>query len=147
MARLKIESWCAYQERSQKETRDKLYGYGLHQNDVEQIITELIGNNFLNEERFAIAFAGGKFRIKKWGRIKIKLELRSRQVSDYCIKKALQQIPDNEYISTLEKILSQKAKLVSEPNKIKKHYKLIQYAASRGFEKDLIIDVLNEIEK
>ena len=147
MARQRIESWCAYQERAQQETRDKLYEYGLHKTDVEQIITELIGNNFLNEERFAIAFAGGKFRIKKWGKVKIKIELRQRKVSDYCINKALKQIPDKDYFSTLEKIILQKSKLVKETNKIKKHYKLIQYAASRGFEKDLIVDVLNEIEK
>ncbi len=114
---------------------------------MEQIITELIGNNFLNEERFAIAFAGGKFRIKKWGKIKIKVELRARKVSDYCINKALKQIPDTDYFATLEKVISQKSRTVKEPNKIKKHYKLIQYASSRGFEKDLIVDVLKEIEK
>ena len=147
MARRSIENWCAYQERAQQEVRNKLYEYGLHESDVEQIITELIGNNFLNEERFAIAFAGGKFRIKKWGKIKIKVELRARKVSDYCINKALKQIPDNDYFSTLEKVISQKSKQVKEPDKIKKYYKLIQYASSRGFEKDLIIDVLKEITK
>ena len=73
MARQRIENWCAYQERAQQETRNKLYEYGLHQSDVEQIISELIGTNFLNEERFAIAFAGGRFRIKKWGKLKLKL--------------------------------------------------------------------------
>lgn len=144
MARRSIENWCAYQERSQQETRDKLYEYGLHKTDVEQIITELIENNFLNEERFAIAFAGGKFRIKKWGKIKIKLELRQRKVSDYCINKAIKQINDTDYFCTLEKIILKKAKLIKEPNKVKKHYKLLQYASSRGYEKDLIIDVLKE---
>jgi regulatory protein len=147
MARQRIENWCAYQERSQHETRNKLYEFGLYGSDVEQIITELIGNNFLNEERFAIAFAGGKFRMKKWGRIKIKMELRQRKISDYCIHKALKEIPDNDYLSTLEKVVSQKMRQIKEPNKIKKHYKLIQYAASRGFEKDLITDVLKEITK
>jgi regulatory protein len=147
MARQRIENWCAYQERSQQDVRNKLYEYGLHESDVEEIITELISNNFLNEERFAIAFAGGKFRMKKWGKIKIKVELRAKKVSDYCINKALKQIPDNDYLSTLEKVVSQKMRQVKEPNKIKKHYKLIQYASSRGFEKDLIVDVLKEMEK
>ncbi len=147
MARRRIENWCAYQERSQQEARDKLFEYGLQKSDVEEIITDLIGSNFLNEERFAIAFAGGKFRIKKWGKIKIKVELRQRKVSDYCINKALAQIPDKDYFSTLEKIIMQKLKQVKEPDKIKKHYKLIQYASSRGYEKDLIVDVLKEIEK
>ena len=101
----------------------------------------------MNEERFAIAFAGGKFRIKQWGKVKIKIELRYRKVSDYCINKALKQISDKDYFSTLEKIIVKKSKLVKEPNKIKKHYKLLQYASSRGYEKDLIVDVLKEIEK
>jgi len=146
LARRRIENWCAYQERSQQEVRDKLYEYGLHKSDVEQILTQLIGDNFLNEERFAIAFAGGKFRIKKWGKIKIKLELRQKKVSDYCIKKALNQISDADYFSTLEKIIERKNREVKEPNKLKKHYKLLQYASSRGYEKDLIIEVLKEIE-
>jgi len=147
LARQRIENWCAYQERSQQDVRNKLYEFGLQESDVEQIIVELISHNFISEERFAVAFAGGKFRIKKWGKIKIKLELRAKKVSDYCISKALKQIPDNDYLSTLEKIISQKAKLIREPDKIKKHYKLIQYASSKGFEKDLIVDVLKEIEQ
>ena len=147
LALVKMQGWCAYQERSQQEARDKLYELGMWTDAVENIISQLIQDNFLNEERFAIAFAGGKFRIKKWGKIKIKIELRQRKVSDYCINKALKQIPDKDYFSTLEKIIQQKSKLVKETNKIKRHNKLIQYAASRGFEKDLIVDVLKEIEK
>ena len=142
----KAASYCAYQERSQQEVRDKLYEYGLHKPDVEQIISKLIGENFLSEERFAIAFAGEKFRIKKWGKIKIKAELRHRKVSDFCINKALKQINDTDYFSTLEKIISQKSKLLKEPNKIKKRNKLIQFAAGKGYERDLIMDILKEIE-
>ncbi len=100
----------------------------------------------MNEERFAIAFAGGKFRIKKWGKIKIKVELRYRKVSDYCINKALKQISDTDYFSTLEKIISQKSRLVKEPNKIKKRNKLIQFAAGKGYERDLIMDIIKETE-
>jgi regulatory protein len=143
----KIKNWCAYQERAQQETRDKLYEYGLHKNEVEQMITDLINENFLNEERYAIAFAGGKFRIKKWGRHKIKAELRMRKVSDYCIHKALKQINDNDYLSALESVITKKLKQVNEPNKIKRQYKIIQYASSRGYEKDLIVEVLNELVK
>jgi regulatory protein len=141
----KIKNWCAYQERSQQETRDKLYEYGLHKEDVEQIITDLISENFLNEERYAIAFAGGKFRIKKWGKQKIKAELRMRKVSDYCIHKALGQISDNDYISALESVIVKRLKQEKESNKIKRHYKILQYASSRGYEKDLIVEVLNEL--
>jgi regulatory protein len=124
-----------------------LYEYGLHRSDVEQIISQLIDENFLNEERFAIAFAGGKFRIKKWGKIKIKMELRLRKVSDYCINKALKQINDCDYFSTLEKIISQKNNLIKETDRLKRRHKIIQFAAGKGYEKDLITDILKDIEK
>jgi regulatory protein len=88
-ALIKAQMSCAYQERCQQEIRDKLYEWGLHSNEVENIIADLISTNFLNEERFAKAFAGGKFRIKKWGKVKIKIELKKRKISDYCIRKGL----------------------------------------------------------
>ncbi len=72
-ALIKAESYCAYQERCQQEVRDKLYSWGLHEVQVENVIAELIASNFINEERFAKAYAGGKFRIKKWGRVKISI--------------------------------------------------------------------------
>ncbi|MGZ3882766.1 MAG: regulatory protein RecX [Bacteroidia bacterium] len=143
----KIRSWCAYQERSQQETRDKLYEFGLGKEDVERIVTDLIEAGFLNEERFAEAFARGKFRIKKWGKVRIKMELKQHKVSDYCIKKALQQIDGDEYLRTLEHVIEQRFSREKEINPIKKHYKVLQYAASRGFEKDLAADILKEMEK
>src|ERR1700682_4185537 len=84
---IKAQAYCTYQERTQQEVRNKLYKLGLHKTDVENTIDLLISYNFLNEELFAVTFAGGKFRIKKWGRIKIKLELKKRKISDYCIRK------------------------------------------------------------
>ena len=83
----KIKHYCAYQERCHSEVKEKLYGVGLRKNEVDEIISTLIEENYLNEERFAIQFAGGHFRIKNWGRVKIKYELKQKQVSDYCIKK------------------------------------------------------------
>jgi regulatory protein len=142
----KMMSWCAYQERSQFETRMKLGEYGLKGDDAETIIAKLIQENFLNEERFAMTFARGKFSIKKWGKIKIKIELKSRKVSDYCINKALQQINENDYIRTLEKVIDQKKRLLKETNKILRNYKLFQHATAKGFEKDLIADVLKELD-
>ena len=88
----KIKPYCAYQERCHREVKEKLYGYGLYGHDVEQIISRLIEENYLNEERFAVAYAGGHSRIKKWGKIKITQALRQKGVSAYCIKKALQSI-------------------------------------------------------
>ena len=146
-ALIKIRDWCAYQERCQQEARDKLYDYGLKTDDVENIIAQLVNENFINEERFAIAFAGGKFRIKKWGRVKIKQELKAKRVSDYCIKKGLAVIDGTEYINTLKKVLALKAKSITEKNFLKKKQKLVRHALSKGYEQDLIFDVLKSQEE
>lgn len=145
LALIKMQSWCAYQERAQQEARDKLYELGMWQEAVENIISKLIEDNFLNEERFAMQFARGKFNIKKWGRIKIRMELKQRRISDYCLKKALQQIDETEYMATLKKLIESKRKLTKEKNPIKLKYKLMSYALSKGYEKDLVFDVLNDL--
>ncbi len=145
-AQAKAEHYCAYQERAQQEVRDKLYEWGQHANAVENIIVRLIGDNFLNEERFAKAYAQGKFKQKGWGRLKIKQGLKFKQVPDVLIKKALQTIADDDYLLTLNKILSKKAGTLSESEPYKRRYKLQQYAISRGYESDLIFDVLKTSE-
>ncbi|WP_026898082.1 regulatory protein RecX [Daejeonella oryzae] len=141
-AQLKAESFCAYQERAQQEVRNKLYEWGLHSADVEEIISELITQNFLNEERFAFAYTIGKFRMKGWGKIKIKQNLRLKKISEKLIQKSLQKIDETDYINKLQLMLEKKSDLISEKNSYKKQYKLIQYALSRGYEKDLIMDTL-----
>jgi regulatory protein len=141
---IKAQMSCAYQERCQQEMRDKLYEWGLHSNEVENIIADLISTNFLNEERFAKAFAGGKFRIKKWGKVKIKIELKKRKISDYCIRKGLAEIDDIEYIKTLKDILSKKLKENTKGKIQIRNYKAAQYAQSRGFEGDLIWDIIKQ---
>ncbi len=134
----RILKYCAFQERSQQEVRDKLYSYGLHQREVEQIISQLVTENYLNEERFAIAYAGGKFRMKQWGKNKIRAALKLKKVSDYCINKALREIPDSDYRKVLSKVIAEKSKAVSEKNPLKKNYKVAQYAISRGFEPEMV---------
>ncbi|HEY8781313.1 MAG TPA: RecX family transcriptional regulator [Mucilaginibacter sp.] len=141
----KAGHYCSYQERSQQEVRDKLYEWGLHAKAVENIISGLIIDNFLNEERFAKAYAQGKFRQKGWGKLKIKQGLKFKQVPDVLIKKALQNIADDDYIKMLEKVLTKKEKVLSEKDAYKRKYKLQQYAIGRGYENDLILDVLREL--
>jgi regulatory protein len=141
-ALVKAESWCAYQERAQQEVRDKLYEYGLHQNEVEELITELIVTNFLNEERFTMAYVSGKVNIKKWGRIKIKQGLKFKKVPDKLIQKALNSIDGEKYLANLLATAEKKIKVLTEKDPIKKKYKLITYLQTKGFEKDLIFDVL-----
>jgi regulatory protein len=141
-AYLKARGYCAYQERSQQEVRDKLYEWGMWKEAVEDIIVKLIDANFLNEERFAIAFAGGKFRIKKWGKIKIRQALKQKGTSDYCIKKGLAAIDYDDYLNTLKEILNQKSKSTKSKNPLQRKYKIAQYAMSRGFESNLIWEEL-----
>jgi regulatory protein len=142
----KAENYCAYQERSQQEVRDKLFEWGVYPSVVERIISKLIESNFLNEERFAIAYATGKFRQKGWGRNKIKQGLKLKKVSDSLIKKALKSIDEDEYLEMLRRIIQKKELSVTEKVSYKRKYKLHQYALSRGFENDLIGDVLRDEE-
>jgi len=147
MAEHKIKLWCAYQERSHNETRLKLYDFGLFKDDVELIISKLIEENYINEERFALALAGGKFRIKHWGKIKIKIELRRHKISDYSINKALNAIEDTDYIKTIILVLEKKLRLTKSTNKQKLFYSVLGYAVSRGFERDLVNEQLNKLLK
>ncbi len=141
---LMAQRYCTYQERCQQEVRDKLYDWGLFPDAVENAIAQLITENFLNEERFAKAYAGGKFRIKKWGRVKIKLELKKRHISDYCIRKGMQEINEEDYYQTLKSLLQKKAKEIKDRNPLVKNSKIAKYATSRGFEPDLIWDFIKE---
>ena len=142
----KAKQYCAYQERCHSEVKEKLYGFGLTTKEVEQIISILIEENYLNEERFAIAFSGGHFRTKKWGRVKIKYQLKQKQVSEYCIKKALQLIDEDDYLQTLQKLFDEKLKtLNSEKNIYIKKRKLQDHLMQRGYESDLIRGLMNTI--
>jgi len=143
---LKAEAYCAYQERCQQEVRDKLYEWGLFPDAVESIIAKLISDNFLNEERFAKAYAGGKFRIKKWGRIKIKLELKKRKISDYCIKQAMKEINEDAYTETLKQLIEKKSKDIKGGKAHIRDLKIANYIASRGFENDLIWDAIKNVK-
>ena len=135
----KAESFCVYQERSQKEVRYKLVEWGIRGDELEEILSELIMNNFLNEERFANSYTSGKFNIKKWGRIKIKQGLKLKGVPDKMMNKALYSIDDGDYMQTLENLALKKASSLAENNTLKRKMKLISYLQTRGFETDLIL--------
>ncbi len=135
----KAKQYCAYQERCHSEVKGKLYSFGLHKKEVEESLSNLIEENYLNEERFAIQYAGGKFRIKQWGRVKIKYSLKQKQVSEYCIKKALAVINETEYNKTLQKLANQKLKtLKAEKNIFIKKRKLQDHLLQKGFEINLV---------
>lgn len=135
----KIKQYCSYQERCHSEVKEKLYGYGLGKNDVEDIISRMVEENYLNEERFAIQFAGGKFRMKQWGRVKIRYELKQKQVSEYCIKKALKEIDEDDYLATFKKLYQEKLdSLRGEKNMFIRKRKIYDYLTQKGFETSLI---------
>ena len=134
----KLKHYCAYQERCHSEVKEKLFNLGVWKKEHDEIISTLIEENYLNEERFAIAYAGGKWRVKHWGRGKIKYELKQKQVSEYCIKKALQQISQEEYLAVLKKLADEKyASLKAEQYLVRKK-KTMDYLLNKGFEMDLV---------
>ncbi|MGC1242859.1 MAG: regulatory protein RecX [Chryseosolibacter sp.] len=144
-AKQKIEQYCAYQERSHQEVRNKLYGFGLHRNDVDEIITNLITDGFLNEERFAKAFAGGKFRIKKWGRIRITHALEAKGVSKNCIRIGLREIEDAPYRETLRELLQEKSRTLEEENVFVLRDRLSMYVIQKGYEPELVWKEIMEL--
>jgi regulatory protein len=112
--------------------------------DVELIIYELIQQNFINEERFAIAYARGKFTYKKWGRIKIRMELKRRKISDYCVKKGMKEIDGETYYEVLNELLEKKINSLKAIKGYQKNYKAAQFLITKGYESDLVWSAIKE---
>jgi regulatory protein len=142
MALQKLQRYCAYQERCHQEVRQKLLDLGVYGDTLEEVIHDLITDNFLNEERFAQSYARGKFRTKNWGRIRIQQELKQRQLSPYCIKKGLQEIDEQEYLGVLTVLLQKKLEEYAPEGEFQATAKAAQYALRRGFESDRIWQIL-----
>jgi regulatory protein len=136
----KLRHYCAYQERSHVEAREKLYSFGLRKQMVEESMAQLIEEDYLNEERFAIQFAGGKFRMKQWGRVKIIHALKQKQVSAYCINKAMKELDAADYEKTLHKLARQKWSSVKGAgvNLFVKMGKTTDYLLQKGYEPELV---------
>ena len=141
----KLKHFCGYQERSHYETQQKLYSLGLYKKDVEILLSQLIEENYLNEERYAIAFAGGRFRIKQWGRIKIKYELQQHKVSSYNIIKALKSIDETDYLATLQELATKKWALLKGEQYLNRQAKTTSFLLQRGFEHNLIAAAIAKI--
>jgi regulatory protein len=141
-AREKIRAYCAYRERSHKEVGEKLRSYGLIEDVADQLLSELIQENFLNEERFARAFVRGKFNQKKWGRQKICQALYRHQLSDYVLNKAFAEIDEEVYLSTLKELCTKKEAALKDKNIYVRHRKLADYLIRKGYESDLVWDLI-----
>ena len=145
----KLKHYCSYQERSHDEVKQKLYGFGLHRQEVEESISRLIEENYLNEERFAIAFAGGRFRSKQWGKVKIEYELKQKNVSPYCIRKALNEIDEEAYLKTLRQLARKKWNSLKAPGATEyvKSSKTTTYLLQRGFERTYIAEAIASLKQ
>ncbi|MBS1950583.1 MAG: Regulatory protein RecX [Cytophagales bacterium] len=141
----KIYRYCAYQERSHREVKNKLFEYGLYASEVDALLSRLITEGFLNEERFAKAFAGGKFRLMKWGKLKIEKELEMRGLTPRCIARGMTEIDHSDYSKTLRELLVKKSKAVSESNPFQKKNKIARYAISKGYEPELVWEMIREV--
>jgi len=139
-----IRKYCAFQERCHQEVRYKLIQHGIYGDLLKEIISELITEDFLNEERFARSFTRGKFRMKQWGKNKIKQELKKRDISPYCIKESMSEINDQEYQKLLKNLLSKKEKISTYKNSFDRQKKLTDYALSKGYEYETIQIILSE---
>ena len=134
----KAKHYCGYQERSHSEVKEKLYSLGLYKQQVEECLSQLIEENYLNEERFAIQFAGGKFRMNQWGKVKILYALKEKKLSEYCIRKAIGQIDKDDYEKTLKDLLLKKYNLLKDDELPVRKKKVINYLIQKGFESDLV---------
>lgn len=140
----KIGAYCAYQERTHSEVRTKLWEWGIIDDEAEEMIVYLIENNYLNEERFAKAYAGGKFRMKQWGRIRIKHELKMKGLSDYCIKVGLSEIDEDDYLETIRKMIHRKANKDDFENPYLRKHKLARYIIGKGYEQNLVWNMIED---
>jgi len=140
----KLKYYCAFQERCHQEVQEKAYKLGLYKNEVENAIIALIQEDFLNEQRFAEAYVSGKFRIKRWGRVKIIQNLKLKRISDYCIKKGLAEINEEEYLETLNYWIERRMRDSKENDSFKKKGKVANFVIQKGFEPGLVWEVLRE---
>ena len=142
----KLESYCSYQERCHAEVQEKLRGFAISATDKERVIVHLIDTNFLNEERFACLFAISKFHQKKWGKIRIKNELKARRISDYLVTKGLKEIPMEEYEATFETLSEKHWETLPERDSSKKRKKFCDYLLRKGWESDTVYAKLKQLE-
>lgn len=144
--RQKLERYCSYQERCHADVTEKLKEFVLAHHQKEEIIVQLIQHNFLNEERFACLFAISKFHQKKWGRVRIKNELKARKISDYLISKSIKEIPSGEYQDTFDLLAERHWETIAEKNLLKKRKKFCDYMLRKGWESDWVYEKAKQLE-
>jgi regulatory protein len=139
----KLRHYCSYQERSHSEVKQKLWDLGVRKVEHDEIISSLIEDDYLNEERFAIQFVGGKFRMKDWGRKKIYYGLKEKGIGDYIIKKAMKEIDDDVYRKTLQGLAEKKYDSLKGEQYLVRKKKTVDYLLQKGYEPELVTGVVN----
>src|SRR5947209_13070223 len=134
----KLRQYCAYQERCHSEVEQKLWDLGVRRAEHQEIIASLIEDDYLNEERFAREFAGGRFRLKNWGRNKINYALREKKVSTYSINKGLKEINEEDYHKTLRHLAEKKFSSLRGEEARMRVKKTTDYLLQKGYEHGLI---------
>lgn len=142
---MKLKHYCGYQDRCHQEVKEKLYSLKLNKATVEQLLSRLIEEDYLNEERYAKAFVGGHFRQKQWGKVKIAYSLKQKRVSEYNIRKAMNEIPDEEYHALAEKLVKAKWNSLKKDQYIHRVVKTKAFLQQRGFEPALVQSIIQQI--
>ena len=141
----KMEHYCAYQDRCHYDVEKKLREFFLIPEARDEILLGLMQEKFLDEERFAKSFVRGKFRIKHWGRKKIVQELKKRNITEYLIRKGLEEIDEGEYFTTMETLLRKKKESIKAKSDYEIQNKLISFMMNKGYEYELIKEVINDL--
>ena len=142
----KLKQYCGYQERCHSEVQQKLWDLGVNRSVHDEIISNLIEEDYLNEERFARMFAGGKFRMKSWGKKKIEYALKDKKVGNYSISKGLKEIDEEAYQNLLERLAEKKYESLPSEQYLVRKKKTMDYLLQKGFEPDLIHRVVNNLK-
>jgi regulatory protein len=143
----KLRQYCGYQERSHYEVQQKLWDLGVRRAEHDEILSTLIEENYLNEERFAVQFAGGKFRMKNWGRKKIYYALKEKKVSEYSIRKAMKEINEEDYLKTLNKLAEKRYESLKGEQYLVRRKKTMDYLLQKGYEPELVSGALKSLAK
>ena len=141
-----MEYYCAYQERCYKEVEEKLYSYAVTVSEKEAILTHLIEQNFVNEERFAQSFVRGKHNYKLWGKNRIINELKYRNISSRIIEIALKELPETTYFSNFHALAEKNWENSTERKGPKKNKKFVDFLLRKGYETSLIYEKLTELD-
>jgi regulatory protein len=142
----KIQYFCSYQERCIRDTEEKLKDWAVQKKLIPSIISQLQEEGYINEERFAKMYAGGKFRVNKWGRQKIEFELKLKGIPEGMIQKGIEEIDEEDYQRILRDLIRKKQKEITPEKDLNIREKIITFVLGKGYEIELILTALKELK-